>query len=356
MVTSNGYLLVPTISISLVLLLASAASTQCGYKCVCNETTVKCSEKQLRNIPEFKRVDVEPDTIDLSENKIEEVTEYNFVHPKFKNVKYLQINDNEIFNVHQSAFALLTGLEFLDLSNNQLDEIPSEIIEKNTKLLELNLSNNLFGLNTPTIISASVLVLDLSSCKLETFTEDNLKATPNLQALYMHINNFHHLDYHVFRKSNLKFLDISYNPWRCHCDTIKLFEHLIKFGMTKLQKNVQCLHSNKLFEDIYGPSGPFTNNFCTKKSHFNNHQSDSQKVQLKGDVEPVANNQDFKPSTGNHQENVVNLVMHFEVILITGISSVIIVVSLITLAVVVRRTHPVQRTVYREVPTEATFL
>ncbi|KAB0799615.1 hypothetical protein PPYR_07495 [Photinus pyralis] len=356
MVTSHGCVMLLAVSMHLVLLLGSATSSQCAYKCTCNETTIKCSEKQLRTIPDFKRVDLQPDTIDLSNNNIEEVNEYSFVNPKLQKVKYLELCDNKIFNVNRLAFTILTDLEYLDLSNNQLDEIPSEVVEKNTKLLELNLSNNLFGLNTPTIVSASVMVLDLSSCKLETFTEDNLKVTPKLQALYMHVNNFHHLDYHVFRHSSLKFLDVSYNPWKCHCDTIKFFEHLIKFGLTRLQRNVQCLHSNKLFEDIYGPNGPLANNFCSKKLHFTNHEPASQKVATKNDVEPAENNEVSKSPTGTYPESIANLVMHFEVIVITGIASVIIVVSLITLAVVVRRTHPVPHTVYREVPTAATFL
>ncbi|KAK4886249.1 hypothetical protein RN001_002520 [Aquatica leii] len=344
-----------TIGVILITLLSfvRGISYQCPLKCVCNETIVKCNKRQLTSISDFNRLYFNPTTINLSENKIEEVLERHFYSSKLKTLKYLQLNDNNILNVQETSFVSLLEIEYIDLSNNQLDDIPSEIIQKNTRLLELNLSNNLFGSNTPTIISKSLLILDLSSCKLTVFSEDNFKATPNLQALFLHVNNLQQLDYHMFKQSNLKFLDIAYNPWKCHCDTVKLFEHLIKYGLTALKGNVQCMHSNKLFEDIYGNTGEINTEFCNRKPlHISSRNSIENSINYKQEINKENQNSFENHETNiNAKENIIGFIMHFEVLIIVGIVSVLLVVSLITLAVVVRKTTPNQRVIYGKIPT-----
>ncbi|KAF5275546.1 hypothetical protein FQR65_LT04149 [Abscondita terminalis] len=328
----------------------SGISYQCPSKCVCNTTTVKCVKKQLVDVPDFNRVYFNPDTIDLGENKIETIAENEFYSDNLKKLKYLQLDNNQIVDVEKASFVDLPSIEYIDLSYNQLEDIPSEVVEKNTKLLELNLSNNLFGTNTPTIISKSLLVLDLSSCKLTTFTEENVKATPNLTALFLHVNNLQFLDYGMFRHSSIKYLDVAYNPWKCHCDTVKLFDHLVKFGITTLKSTVQCLHSNKLFEDIYGSKGEISeinSEFCKKRpARIDNRKS----IEIGNDEEIIVQNFGNHQSNVNSKENMLGFIMHFEVLIIVGIVSVLLVVSLITLAVVVRRTTPNQRVFYGKIP------
>ncbi|KAF5285346.1 hypothetical protein FQA39_LY04445 [Lamprigera yunnana] len=311
---------------------------QCPSKCTCNNTIIKCNDRQLKTIPDFDRLNFNPNTINLIGNKIEEVLSYHFYHDRLETLKYLQLNDNDIFDIQKSSFEKLQALEYLDISNNQLDELPSEIIQRNTKLLELNLSNNLFGVNTPIIVSQSLLVLDLSSCKLTSFTEDNLEGVPYLKSLYLHVNNFQHLDYRVFRKSNLQYLDISYNPWKCHCETVKLFEHLINYEIVTLTSTVQCLHPNKLFEDIYDKGGAVSTKFCHKRSahsdNYNLHKTTNvQKPEQAKEREKIKTTHVVE----NSKENILGFIMHFEVLIVIGVVSVLIVVSLITLAVVYKQ-------------------
>jgi len=345
MSSSVGYRLI-VLMVTVIVIVSSIPFTygvpNCPAKCKCN-VTIKCTRRELTAVPDMKKITAGPTTVDLSENDIEEIKSVSFSMKKLETLQSLLLSDNSILSIETGSFSSLPNLQYLDLSNNLLRHFPSEGIKKNSKLTNVNLSGNLFVSKTPELISDSLKILDLSFSKVSTFTKNNLKGLPSLQTLYLNANSLKHVDYNIFVGVGLKHVNLAHNSWHCNCDTIKLFDYLVKAEMTQISidKPIQCMQRNKWYEDIYDSNGPIHyNKLCEKKLHrvsFTNSDAPIQNVHM-------TKEQNDTSIVSDDFQTIVEL----EILIVAVIIVLLVVLALVSLTILLRRPKTPKNHIYEE--------
>lgn len=327
-----------------------SGSTNCPSKCKCDQTSIVCTEKLLMAIPDFRKINFNPETVNLQNNDIEVINAYDFSYKRLEKVQYLELNDNSIFSIDGSSLMYLLNLEYLDLSGNVLESVPSNLIERNSKIKELVLAKNVFGSNTPELVSKSLLILDISSSKISTFSDKHLRGLPNLKVLYLHLNNLQYVDYNIFVNRNLELVDLTFNVWKCHCDTVRLWDYLTKSNLTQIKKPIECVHPDKHREAVYGLNGPIPdNNLCNPVVSTSHQSMVINKVEQSEKLEKQEHVEETHRIDSYAEVNNFASVMQMEILIVIGILSVLLVLSVISLVVVVTRSKkPKQTRNYKE--------
>lgn len=229
---------------------ATATKQQCEE----TDTEISCSEKRLNNVPKIN-IQNKIELLDMAQNDLEELFRVDF--NEYINLITLYLNDNSISYIEDDTFESLLQIEFIDLSRNLLEEIPENTIISNKKLTVLDLSENLFQSQTPTLISESLEVLDLSQCKLNHFSNKSIENLPNLRLLYLNSNNLVTLDHRMFAIPKLfYYVQIDLNPWECSCNTVRMLKHLTDNNMFEVTQPVTCVDYKKSHIHIYDKDGP----------------------------------------------------------------------------------------------------
>ena len=102
-----------------------------------NTVSLILSYQQFTEVPDFIGSLLE---LDLSNNQIAIIKNYNFIHVKF--LERLDLSYNVITDIEPNAFSLLTLLHFVDLSSNQLVVVPANVFAPLVTLKTFKLSNN----------------------------------------------------------------------------------------------------------------------------------------------------------------------------------------------------------------------
>lgn len=248
---------IPKILFTIVTLVATV-NAGCPSMCECSEGLVGCRSELLEGVPNFESLDVTAETIDLSDNSIFSIFATDFSFDGNENVKYLYLNNNHIADIHEMAFSELKNVREINLNTNSLDSIPPMFVADNTQLVSLDLSNNFFDLITPEIYSETLEVLDLSSTKISSFGEANIKYMPNLKIINLSYNRLNVIEPSVFAENlpNLLAVDLTGNIWNCDQKTIDLFDFLTNKGLTDVIEPVKCKTEDDFYQDIYTSSGP----------------------------------------------------------------------------------------------------
>ncbi|XP_061573970.1 toll-like receptor 18 [Cololabis saira] len=100
-----------------------------------------CRGKLLDSVPQ-RQLPPTLDTIDLSYNKLQVVSDTDFHH--LPQLRVLQLQYNNISHIHNDAFKNNTLLEYLDIFNNSLQYIPAAALTPLLELKNLFMSNNLY--------------------------------------------------------------------------------------------------------------------------------------------------------------------------------------------------------------------
>lgn len=228
----------------------------CPSKCTCSDAVVNCTAVSLEAVPNLESLDVEPTSIDFSGNEIINIQSTDFSFDGSSKVQYLYLSDNSILDIHESAFLEMSELKEIYLARNLLESVPPMLIEENKNLVLLDLSGNFFDMNNLELHSDSLEVLDLSSTKISSFTEDNIKYLPNLKVLNLRFNNLKYIEPSVFNNPNLLSVDVYYNVWECNQNTIDLFNLLVSRNLTEIKDPIKCVTNDDKYKDIYTRNGP----------------------------------------------------------------------------------------------------
>lgn len=247
----TGLLILAFLSIAL-----ATTNAGCPSKCTCSEAVVNCTSVFLEAVPNFESLDVAPTSIDLSVNEIINIESTDFSFDGSSKVQYLYLADNSILDVQESAFLEMSELQEIYLARNLLESVPPMLIEENRNLVLLDLSGNFFDMNSLELHSDSLEVLDLSSSKISSFTEDNIQYLPNLKVLNLRFNNLKFIEPSVFNKPNLLSVDVYYNVWECNQNTIDLFNFLVLRNLTEIKDPIKCITDDQNYKDIYTRNGP----------------------------------------------------------------------------------------------------
>lgn len=227
----------------------------CPGNCTCSPNTISCAEKRLHTIATNYTIPKNITKLDYSGNKLLELDIQSLNIRGIETIKEIYLNDSNVELVNIHTFNKCTKLENLDLSENILETIPNRIIQENKQIKQLNLAKNMFR-KTPELISTSLEVLDLTDCHIYTFNERNVINLPALKVLYLQENSLQAIAANTFLLSHaLLRVELSYNPWKCTCDTAKMFHLLFKSGVLDVEEAVRCRMMKKRFETLVSKEG-----------------------------------------------------------------------------------------------------
>lgn len=169
------------------------------------------SHNRIQDLSEFEACQSSLDTIDLSENLIENLR-YNFSISLKKSLSSLVLNSNKIHELDN--FKDFDQLNNLQLSGNKLVSLSRTTFENLPKLAHLDLSHNLISkIDNDTFDSLVELnLLDLSHNQIETIQSEYFKNLKNLQKLFLQSNRIRYFEFSVLNNQNLLYvLDLSAN-------------------------------------------------------------------------------------------------------------------------------------------------
>jgi Leucine-rich repeat (LRR) protein len=148
---------------------------------------------------------------------------YNIQNPE--NVKYLNLNENNLTHLDKDIFTNLTQLQYLNLShNNNLTYLDKELFKYNTQLQYLDLDRN----------------------NLTHLDKDLFKYNTQLQKLFVNYNDITNLDENLFSNlTQLRYLNISCN------NLTQLDKDLFKYNTLLLYLNISCNHLTQLDKDLF---------------------------------------------------------------------------------------------------------
>ncbi|VEN34833.1 unnamed protein product [Callosobruchus maculatus] len=227
----------------IIILLGSLLSLveACPSVCNCTTSSVSCIQKNLQNIPDFNSLQISPMIIDLSGNEINSITDEDFIFDRNSAVVEIYLNNSEVLDIDEDAFAELENLQELYLGDNLLHDIPKNIIEYLNNMVLLELSSNLFSGDLPLIKSKSLEVLALANCKISSVPEHALKLLPNLKMLLLQQNNIKYISQSTFSGITRSFaLKLFYNKFECSCKTFQLFDFLVEHGFVEKSDPYRC--------------------------------------------------------------------------------------------------------------------
>ncbi|XP_028744427.1 biglycan [Peromyscus leucopus] len=110
-------------------------SAMCPFGCHCHLRVVQCSDLGLKTVPK----EISPDTtlLDLQNNDISEIHKDDF--KGLQHLYALVLVNNKISKIHEKAFSPLRKLQKLYISKNHLVEIPPNLP---SSLVELRIHDN----------------------------------------------------------------------------------------------------------------------------------------------------------------------------------------------------------------------
>ncbi|XP_076316479.1 uncharacterized protein LOC143228914 isoform X2 [Tachypleus tridentatus] len=271
----------------------------CPKQCICIKATtqikVDCSNLNLTSVP--SAINPKVASLDLSDNKISQLSDFAFSHlPQLEELnlgsnslmqlspnvfnglhklKVLSLQDNKLEHVPEEALRFLPTLETLNLAANKIQIVPEFAFMNQTKLLILVLQKNSIeviqnraftGLN-------SLRVLEINSNKLQTLPEA-LSSLPMLQDLTFADNQISYVPDNAFQNNpQLTLLEMGGNP------IVDVGRHAFSYLPDLKELYLREVHNLKLFPDLSGttalehlllnrgllqdvPSG-----FCTQTPH-----------------------------------------------------------------------------------------
>ncbi|XP_065559990.1 protein slit-like isoform X2 [Artemia franciscana] len=193
--------------------IADGVGVQCPKVCSCDGFTVDCSHKGLTDIP-----------------------------PNLpKNAERIDLEGNNVSEIHSRDFEGLTQLKVLRLSNNRIQFIPDLLFANTPSLHRLDLSHNLLvAISKRTFRGAGAMRhLLLDNNQITCVDEAAFRGMKDLEILTMNNNNLTSLPREVFDSlPRLRVLRLNDNRFVCDCHLLWLSRWLKK--NTKLRMNARC--------------------------------------------------------------------------------------------------------------------
>ena len=184
------------------------------YKCVCPNASreIKCRFNETVITVDFEDRGVT--TIDFSHNSLES---FWFGDNTALNVQYLYINDNHLRVINLDFFKRLPHLKRLDLSQNKIDSLDETAFEPLNVLEFLNMSQAYaanYRINRDLCELVNLKTLDLSYSDLDQFELACWRETKNERLISLHLRHTTHVEKSIsnwlpYVGSNLKSLDLS---------------------------------------------------------------------------------------------------------------------------------------------------
>lgn len=142
--------------------------------------------------------------ISLERNNISEIKESELSHPKLEK---LELNDNEITNVAETALLTAPKLKHLDLSRNKISTLPKNVFRIDLQTIELQ-ENDIEDIEDLFNHHLALLRLNLFGNKIKKITNSTFAGSTNIFKLILSNNQIEEIDPHAF--DTLKYLQTLY--------------------------------------------------------------------------------------------------------------------------------------------------
>lgn len=161
-------------------------STDCLGGCVCTGDYADCSNRNLDTVPDDP-MGVDIKTLDVSENKIQEIPDGTF--DKYKNLQDLILKNNLLERIPPACLSI-KNLKNLQLGSNNISSIDVGILPFPPSLTNLGLEKNKIELlNGDTFsVNNQLAILNLAYNHLTSVAEESFKELAHLQILEMNNN------------------------------------------------------------------------------------------------------------------------------------------------------------------------
>lgn len=204
-----------------------------------------CSAQELSHVPPNLPHNIR--VLDLSNNRITELTDYSFV--KYESLEILYLRNNTLSRLEPQVFNRLRKLRFLDLSYNNMDKIPSQSFGELRALLTLSLrGNRITSIPANSFKNVSKLtILYLAGNHIAFIHPRAFNELFNLQQLELQNNALSFLNGTVFRdfSSELKEIKLFNNPWYCDCNLRWLLQWLRNSSESEIQRLRWKFHTDE---------------------------------------------------------------------------------------------------------------
>ncbi|TMS36256.1 hypothetical protein L596_003465 [Steinernema carpocapsae] len=196
-------------------ILVAVPAFPCPLKCNCRiPRVVSCQGQNLTSIP--GNIPFDTQKLELHENRISTIRREDLLN--LRQLKILQLTDNEILSIEDFAFDDLESLEKLKLNRNKLRQLPPDLLRNCPRLHRIDLSENHLTAITDEQLQGpkSVRSLQLEKNQLTCMDSHTISHWTEMEILSLHGNSLNTLNELDFMP-NLRILRLNDNPWICDC-------------------------------------------------------------------------------------------------------------------------------------------
>nr|AIO08226.1 variable lymphocyte receptor C [Petromyzon marinus] len=167
----------------------------------------------------------------------------------------LELQYNQLANIHAKAFHGLTRLTFLGLSDNKLPSLPVGVFDQLKNLNELRLANNQLKSLPPGVFDSltRLTYLSLAQNQLQSIPAGAFDKLTQLQQLYLSTNQLQSVPDGAFDSlTKLETTTLSSNPWDCACSDIIYLRNFIAKNTDKIagMESAQCNGTSTAVKDV----------------------------------------------------------------------------------------------------------
>ncbi|KAL1493141.1 hypothetical protein ABEB36_011259 [Hypothenemus hampei] len=167
-------------------------------------------------------------SLDLSYNKIKSINEKTFVNNSaltYLNLSHNYINELDTISSSSLKVLIASYCEIYQMNRYSLTMMPN--------LVTLEMSRNFLTKLPDGLIALSLVILDLSYCRISSLTNDTFKEMFYLRDINLAYNALTTIDPSYFPRAFKA--TISNNPWRCDCKRLKrMFEWMVTYSSETL--------------------------------------------------------------------------------------------------------------------------
>jgi Leucine-rich repeat (LRR) protein len=160
---------------------------------------------------------------------------------------YLYVSDNLLEELKSVVLKDLVSLKFLDLSQNRLRNLHEETFMYNIRLIDLHLSNNpglIVPRNAPLFNVKSLERLHLSGCRITCLHERSFEHLPNLQDIRLDTNLLKTLKVDsLIGLTHLSHISLYGNPLECDCELKKTWQWCHNNNVSLIRKTPFCVQN-----------------------------------------------------------------------------------------------------------------
>ncbi|XP_061670131.1 TLR4 interactor with leucine rich repeats [Syngnathoides biaculeatus] len=246
----TGYFLART-CLLLLSLGGFASSGLCPDRCDCPQPQrLMCANRGLRTVPSQSSGEKEVLVFSLGGNFIGNISAIDL--GSYTGLVRLDLQFNQIHNIHPKAFENLSHLQELYLGHNRLSDIQDGTLQPLKKLTVLYGNNNDINVITPALFGSlgHLVKLRLDGNAIKSLQESAFKDLDNLRYLHLESNQLHRLHRKAFSNlANLRFLNLADNKQSALRGALT-FSHLTALTTLLLSENEIQHVGNKVFHNL----------------------------------------------------------------------------------------------------------